>query len=471
MDEDVSSNDEGDGGGDNGGGGSDDDSDAERERAETAEEKRLRLAQEYLAKLGGELGSDEDAAAGDGESDSESEGEDGVINRGVSEDRLARRLERERLAASGQLQRRLAAALRGADLSDATRIRALSGHRLAVTCVALSGDDATAFSGSKDNAVLRWDVETGARKVLCARWKKRPAAERAARGGGGGGGEQEHCAEVLAIAASTDGRYVAAGGRDKLVRVWDCRTDEVVASFSGHRDAVTALAFRHGSYSLYSGSADRSIKHWGLSEMAYVETLFGHQGEVNALDAFRRERAVSGARDGTARAWKILEETHLVFRPGAGGSVDAVACIDDEWFLSGGEDGALSLWFNLKKKPVAVAAAAHGVGRNGVAPWVCAAAAVRSSDLAVTGSSDGYIRLWHCDTDARTLEQVNAIPLAGFVNGLSVASTGRFAVAAVGQDHRLGRWERQKDARNRVCIVPLTAPEGGVNGGGDDEDE
>eukprot|EP00611_Tribonema_gayanum_P020584 TRINITY_DN3776_c0_g1_i1.p1 TRINITY_DN3776_c0_g1~~TRINITY_DN3776_c0_g1_i1.p1 ORF type:complete len:335 (-),score=95.74 TRINITY_DN3776_c0_g1_i1:27-1031(-) len=255
------------------------------------------------------------------------------------------------------------------------------------------------------------------------------------------------------------------------VRVWDCRTDEVVASFSGHRDAVTALAFRHGSYSLYSGSADRSIKHWGLSEMAYVETLFGHQGEVNALDAFRRERAVSGARDGTVRAWKILEETHLVFRPGAGGSVDAVACIDDEWFVSGGEDGALSLWFNLKKKPVAVAAAAHGVGRNGVAPWVCAAAAARSSDLAVTGSSDGYIRLWHCDTDARTLEQVNAIPLAGFVNGLSVASTGRFAVAAVGQDHRLGRWERQKDARNRVCIVPLTAPEGGVNGGGGDDDD
>ena len=29
------------------------------------------------------------------------------------------------------------------------------------TCVALSADDASAFSGSKDCSIIRWDVETG----------------------------------------------------------------------------------------------------------------------------------------------------------------------------------------------------------------------------------------------------------------------------------------------------------------------
>lgn len=45
----------------------------------------------------------------------------------------------------------------------------------------------------------------------------------------------------------------------------------------GHKDAVTCLAFRDGTHELYSGSLDRSIKLWSLDDMAYVDTLFGHQ--------------------------------------------------------------------------------------------------------------------------------------------------------------------------------------------------
>ncbi|CAN0510878.1 unnamed protein product, partial [Ectocarpus sp. 12 AP-2014] len=51
--------------------------------------------------------------------------------------------------------------------------------------------------------------------------------------------------------------------------------------------------------------------------------------------------------------------------------------------------------------------------------------------------------------------QVASVPLEGFVNGLAVSSTGKFLVAAVGQEHRLGRWEHQKKARNEICVVPL----------------
>lgn len=54
------------------------------------------------------------------------------------------------------------------------------------------------------------------------------------------------------------------------------------------------------------------------------------------------------------------------------------------------------------------------------------------------------------------------MPLEGFINGLAVSSTGGFFVAAVGQEHRLGRWEHQKTARNEVCVVPLPSGEGGV---------
>jgi len=46
--------------------------------------------------------------------------------------------------------------------------------------------------------------------------------------------------------------------------------------------------------------------------MAYVETVFGHQDSVLAIDAMMKERAVSvGGRDNTVRVWKIVEESQL----------------------------------------------------------------------------------------------------------------------------------------------------------------
>ena len=52
--------------------------------------------------------------------------------------------------------------------------------------------------------------------------------------------------------------------------------------------------------------------------MGYVETLFGHQAPVLALDTLMRETAVSvGGRDKSVRFWKVPEETQLVF--GGGG--------------------------------------------------------------------------------------------------------------------------------------------------------
>ena len=43
----------------------------------------------------------------------------------------------------------------------------------------------------------------------------------------------------------------------------------------------------------------------------------------------------------------------------------------------------------------------------------------------------------------------------GFINGLAFSHHGDFLVAAVGQEHRLGRWWRDKKARNSVVMVPL----------------
>jgi len=147
-----------------------------------------------------------------------------------------------------------------------------------VTCVELSSDEATIYSGSKDNSVISWDTETGKKKALVRpRWS------------GLTHGSQQSCdGEVLCVASTTDGKFVVSSGRDKAIRVHDVRLKHAeVKCFQGHRDVVTCLAFRRDSYSLFSGSMDRCLKHWDLNEMGYLETMFGHQVDTTTHSAVK----------------------------------------------------------------------------------------------------------------------------------------------------------------------------------------
>lgn len=51
-----------------------------------------------------------------------------------------------------------------------------------------------------------------------------------------------HTDEVLALALSSDGRYLASGGKDRRLVVWDAEKGEWIKAFFGplcHKDAVS----------------------------------------------------------------------------------------------------------------------------------------------------------------------------------------------------------------------------------------
>jgi hypothetical protein len=53
------------------------------------------------------------------------------------------------------------------------------------------------------------------------------------------------------------------------------------------------------------------------------------------------------------------------------------------------------------------------------------------------------------------MEAMAQIPLHGYINGIAIGRKARFAVVAVGQEPRLGRWDRVSKAKNRFGIVDL----------------
>jgi len=219
---------------------------------------------------------------------------------------------------------------------------------------------------------------------------------------------------------------------------------------------VTALAFQHGTHTLYSGACDRTVKLWNMTEQAYLDTVYGHQAPVHSIDALSRERCLTSGADRSVRLWKIVEDSQLVFN-GHAGNIDCVSMLNEESFLSGGEDGEVCLWSTTKKKPVASAAHALepiAVGAHQCRDWVSAVACCRYSDLACSGAADGTVRLWRADN---ALTAVGTVPMDGHVNGLALSADGAVLVAGTGQEHRLGRWSRVAGA-SRAAVAVLAPP-------------
>ncbi|KAE8208961.1 hypothetical protein CF327_g6969 [Tilletia walkeri] len=145
---------------------------------------------------------------------------------------------------------------------------------------------------------------------------------------------QGHTDAIWALALSTDGRFLASGGLDRRIGLWELAPSSSTSSpsrprwvktLSGHKDSITSLTFRLASSELYSASLDRTLKLFDAAQGSYIETLFGHQDPVLSLSALRSEVAVSaGGRDRTCRWWKIRDESQLVFRAGGKSKVREV---------------------------------------------------------------------------------------------------------------------------------------------------
>lgn len=440
---------------------------------ETAQEKRIRLAKSLLSKV----------------HDEEEQGNEEDTNEAVAE-----RLHNKALGLAGRLIRNVAEIFQKQIAKSAgLKHKFYRGHNGSLTAVTFGKQEDTFWTASKDCKIIRWNINGKKEKTYPGRKANRQ--ERKQKGGAKKTIPVGHYDEILTLAASDDGRFLVSGGRDRVLHIWDASTNEIIDSFKGHRDIITAICFQKKSRTMFSGSYDRSIKIWNLDEMTYVDTLFGHQSYVLSLDCQRRERPISGGDDRTLHLWKVETDSQLIFR-GHKRGMDTVVMLNEGNYVSGSQDGAIALWNINKKKPVYRLENAHTIDDsqkiddgddsysnnasgssnssdnnisskkkvlgtastsldNSLPCWVNCLTMFPSSDLLASGSNDGYIRFWHADLNQRCIKEVGKIAVAGFINSLSFSPSGKYLVAAIGREHRLGNWSRLKSVRNGIVVAEM----------------
>jgi len=523
---------------------SDSKSEATSEEDETAAERRARLAERYLDNIREEVD------------------ETGFDAEQIDKDMIAQRLREDVDEVKGRQYRLIASKL---DFSAATH------------CVFRADTDATTsvairapyiYTASKDKTLIKWELMSPEPTPAKSRPSKRPLPPprrrpkqllyvRGVMVNASSPQQHGHTAPILSLAASPCGTYVATGSStDRRLIIWSASTLTPLKTFTTHRDSVTSLSFAPRSSSqpgigaqLFSASADRTIKTYSLNgpdSLAYVETLFGHQDRVLGIAAMSVDQCVSvGARDRTARLWKVVDEMQSVYRADSSkhaehvtGSVDCVVVLPPAHFVTGSDSGAIQLWSVHRKKPVYIIEKAHGVEepqplemvsseigeevlerlkkadtRRPIAREITALASVPGTDVVVSGSWDGWVRMWKVSDDKRSLLSLGAVgkpvqeptnmltdgalanghqsehnkdanegPVRGVINSLAVFerrketqnefggkqegdTTGLCIVAGIGKEMRMGRWRKFRKGRNGAVVleVPLQDMQRQVN--------
>ena len=124
---------------------------------------------------------------------------------------------------------------------------------------------------------------------------------------------------ILSVAFSPDssssglvkgvGGFLASGGEDKVIRIWDLHTRKIATTLRGHTSRIWSVAFSGDSRFLASGSDDRSIRIWDLKANGgkqCLQVLTDHNHWVRSV-AFSPDGQLlaSGSDDHTVRIWDV----------------------------------------------------------------------------------------------------------------------------------------------------------------------
>ncbi len=250
-----------------------------------------------------------------------------------------------------------------------------SGHTNRVRALTFSPDGAFIASGGADGRIVIWNVENATQQ---SRW-------------------DAHSDGVNALAFTPNGRFLLSGGEDRQIILWNHLTGELVQNYSGHGGAINSLAFNNDGTLFASGSDDDRIGVWSMSD-GFIKFLSGHNGDVVsvAFSPTAASRLLSGSADDTIRLWDVLNNnvTPRIFTQ-HNDDVNGVAFFPDgREFISVSSDTSMIVW-NIETGTVTNSFNDHDAS-------VLSIAVSTDGRMMFSGADNGIGRLW----DLTNAEQI-----------------------------------------------------------------
>ncbi len=262
-----------------------------------------------------------------------------------------------------------------------------------------------------------------------------------------------HTAPVYALAFSPDGRLLASGGDDRVIRLWDARTWEPVATLkNGHTGTVWSLAFSPDGSLLASGSTDRTVRLWNVAARAPAgPPLGGHTGRVRSL-AFDRTGKVllsSSATEGGENetlSWDLaaVPPAAKPFGGGAGSSGNLALGADGR-LLAVGSGGIVSLWNLDTQQRLPQPLATEGVFLQGLA--------FSPDGKLLAAGDDAGLTVWDLSGARPTRRQLS--DNADFTLEVAISPDGKL-LAGGGNDRFVRLWNLESNKQDARPLIGHT---------------
>ncbi len=307
------------------------------------------------------------------------------------------------------------------DASDGKCLNILYGHDNRVWSVAFSLDGKLIASGSDDQTVRTWDASDGkclnmvggySNWILSVAFSPESSSSALVKGVGG---------------------FLASGGEDKVIRIWDLHTRKIATTLRGHTSRIWSVAFSPDSRLLASGSDDRSIRIWDLKANGgkqCLQVLTDHNHWVRSV-AFSPDGQLlaSGSDDHTVRIWDVHQGIGRSILHGHTNWVRSVAFSPDgQLIASGSDDRTVRIW-NVHSYASPKILSGH---QN----LVRAIAFSPDGQLIASGSNDHTVKIW----DVHTGECIKTLTgHKNWVHSVAFSSDGQILLSGC-QDGTIYLW-------------------------------
>lgn len=306
------------------------------------------------------------------------------------------------------------------DVQTGKEIRTFLGHKKNVMGIAISPDGKYIVSGSNDSTLKLWDITNGNEIKTF----------------------KGHTAEVNDVCFNSDGKQIISCGDDKTLKIWDIKTGKAVATLVGHRDFVNSVCCSPNGKYVVSCSKDSTLILWDLYKKEKIKTLTGHKDGVNWVDFSpdgKRIASCSGdgiyASESSVKIWDVESGKQL---KDFWKHYKAVASVaygpDDTYICSASNDKKIRIWDIATSKVISEITIPY--------TWVNSVVISPDNNFVAIGSNLSEIIFWN----HKTGEIINN--LKGFtqrINKIRYSNDGNYFVTAK-NDSTLKLWDTQSGA-------------------------
>jgi len=251
-----------------------------------------------------------------------------------------------------------------------------------------------------------------------------------------------HTNAVTWAAFSPDGKQVVTASWDKTARIWDAQTGNLLHTLSGHADRVLSAEFSPDGKTILTASQDDTACIWDAGSGNLLHTLSGHKGAVYTATFSRDgEHIVTAGQDDTARIWNAEDGSLLHILAGHSKPVVSAAFSPNgARIVTASADNTARIWDTESGNVLHIL--------TGHSNFVASAVFSPDGSQVVTASWDRTARIW----DAESGNQLHI--LAGHSNSVWSAefSPNGTRIVTASADYTARIW----DASNGNALATLS---------------